>query len=85
MAKKLTLIGPCHDGNFHVHKAGCRDIDRDNRNNSGNPLWHVEATTRKDVVTSIYDPHCFEYDADTDWDRFDDLKVYPCVGDLPSE
>ena len=68
---------------FHVHTPGCADTRR--------PLyrlaeqsWRVSVGSVRELVTEVYPPGDFEYDADTDeLDCYaSDVRIFPCVKGL---
>jgi hypothetical protein len=75
-------------GQIIVHKAGCRDIDRDRRRFHAS----VEPTIVRDIhdiVLDIYGPNSGSYFAEQgltieDWaEYFVDIDIKPCVKGLP--
>lgn len=87
---KVTIIGPNlrdqSKGDMHVHAAGCADIARMvGREPEYANGWEIEAESVKDVVTAVYDPSEFQYDAD-DPDDLDpyitSIRFFPCTESL---
>lgn len=81
---ELTFTGPMQDG-YHVHKAGCADLRR--RDRRGDATWTEEIESRKDAVFAIYcdvmgDTYLPE-EYDQHWQEYDDLRVFPCIRNLP--
>lgn len=69
-------------GYMHVHAEGCEDCRKYGPGKlfgGEDHGWAIVVATRKEVVTAIYSPDDFEYDADTEWRDYDDLFVAPCV------
>lgn len=89
MSIKVAVCGPnLRDqsrGQFHIHAVGCADLNRTRREPEYEHAWTVEVNTRKDIVLAIYEPEDFEYDADSEWQNFDDMFVFPCVKGLVDE
>lgn len=84
---RVTICGPNlrdqSKGTFHVHAEGCADLARHaSREPEYRNGWTVDAESRKDIVTAIYDPSDFQYDADTEWRDYDDMYLFPCCGSL---
>lgn len=88
---KVKVLGPNlssaaqKKGETHVHAADCGDLAK---YGPGRPMGGdvpgdreptVEMRTRREVVEYIYPPGDFDYDADTEWQDYDDLYVAPCV------
>jgi hypothetical protein len=70
---------------MHVHKPGCKDTTR-GIYRFAEPPWVIEVGSIRDIVEDIYPPDDFGYDANTEWsDYFTDIKVFPCVTELPDE
>ncbi len=89
----VTIYGPnlprslSARGSLVVHATGCADTQRSpyTRLSADSPAWSIEATTRAEVVETIYDPSDFDYDpSDPEArDPYDgDVYFFPCV-DLP--
>jgi len=84
---KVAVCGPNlryqRQGTFHVHAAGCGDLRNYGPDGFqlGEEPWEIEAGSRVDVVTAVYDPGDFEYDPD-DPDALapfiDDFHWAPC-------
>ena len=80
----VTVVGPNlprkdqAKGAFHVHRAGCKDLDR---YSVGGDTYadSIEVDSQRAVAEFIYPVDEFEY-WDTDPDSYiDDLWVAPCV------
>ena len=94
MSVRCEIVGPLGHGGFDVHREGCRDLNqpkyRGVRTQRGlTPPWVVDAASRKDIVFDIYadvmgDTYLPE-EKDDHWQEYDDLQVFPCVGNLPDE
>ena len=91
----VTFTGPLSDG-YHVHKRGCRDLDRAFKikggeyvRTRGDATWNAEVRSREEAVFAIYDDVMGDQYADDEkhdhWHEYDDLVVFPCVGRLPEE
>lgn len=84
---KVTIFGPnLNDqskGTFHVHAADCADCRHygPGRKYGGETGWTIEVGSQFDVVTDVYPPEDFNYDASAD--EFDgyanDFHYAPCV------
>lgn len=79
---KVTIVGPNLPGRlqglgqFHVHRAGCRDLSRC----ADAPAYTMEALTARDAVTMIYDPSDFGYNPETEIGPYlRDFHFAPCV------
>lgn len=79
---EVTVMGPnlrTQDEQIHVHRAGCADLTRSPMYR-GHQGWTIDAASCQEVVTSVYDPGDFAYDAEIEWEDYaGDLKFFPCV------
>jgi hypothetical protein len=90
---QVTIHGPnLHDqskGTFHVHAAGCRDNQREERFNGSEHPWTLEVDSAQAVVEEVYSDHMAEHPAGDKWSTWEpylsDFAFYPCVKDLPCE
>jgi hypothetical protein len=88
---KVAIIGPNlldqSTGGFHVHKFGCADTKKSQyRFHKDDVNYAYEVETIKDIVTEVYDPGDFDYDADNPSELAgyaSDIHIFPCVGTLP--
>jgi hypothetical protein len=84
----VTVCGPNlrnqDNGQFDIHKAGCRDIGR----NGGESPWTITVACKKEVVESIFSDIISENVADgwTEDDSYNmcrsDVHFFPCVNGL---
>ena len=63
---RVVIIGPSASRahNFEIHAEGCAHLNRlskRQRQQHGDQPWTAEASTRRDVVVTIYEPGCFDY------------------------
>lgn len=76
----VTFTGPMSDG-YHVHKRGCRDLDK--RARRGDATWSTTVWSRRDAVFAIYEDVMGDRYAEDEkiehWEEYDDLRVFPCV------
>jgi len=90
---KVVIIGPnlpTQDGVHHVHAEGCEDIVRSpiykSREYNDDKKRVYEVGSLKELTHEVYAPNEFDYDGETEWRDFEmDIKVFPCVRDLPDE
>lgn len=82
----VTLTGPnAHGGMFHVHKAGCRDLDRGvyRRSRSMDERYDETHASAQSVAEGIYADQIAEDDELT-WERcLGEIKFFPCTKTLP--
>lgn len=79
---KIRLIGPMPTGvGFQVHKAGCRDIARDEQL-SGQAGWSTEVETKRQATLEVYGDH-YRENGNTGYETYrDDLHFNPCCAIL---
>jgi hypothetical protein len=83
----VEVIGPnLHSAGatFHVHRQGCRDIERDPRGYGYSQYkgleWRMTVETLTEVCDAAYPPSDFNCESG---EYLDDFKVFPCVGHIP--
>lgn len=88
---KVTIIGPNLSrkgqgkGTLHVHAEGCADIAHDPKGYGYRQVgghWTIDAADKMEVITSIYPPEDFGYDAEDAEDAsayVNDVHFAPCV------
>lgn len=82
---RVTITGPnVHDGIFHVHRAGCADLNRRPYAllREGNERYTEEHASLESVVLAVYDNGIME--GDETWEDYvGGFYVAPCVTGLP--
>lgn len=68
----LVMIDMGHDGGWGIHKAGCRDIERDARVNQTRPE-KLTATTVEEAYREIIDAEILGMGFTRD-----DVHIHPC-------
>lgn len=84
----ITLTGPnAHNGMFHVHQTGCRDLSRAPYNRmrgEHGERYEEEHASVEEVVLSVYDNGILDHDAGETWaDYVGEFKFFPCTEGLP--
>jgi len=84
---QLTIHGPNlnkqNKGTFHVHTAGCRDNDREVKNNGSVDPYTAEFASRDEVASFIYADHMAEDPSASVADYVADFHFAPCCDALP--
>lgn len=86
---EITIVGPnlprklAAKGTFHVHAAGCRDLDKYPVDGAGD-TWreHASVSTRVQAAAVIYPPDEFQWDINDEADAaayVGDIWFAPCV------
>jgi hypothetical protein len=77
---KHAIYGPnlaSKEEAMHIHAASCKDTLR--KLYEGHEPLVLETNSMKTIITTVYAPSDFEYDADTEWNDYaQDFKVYAC-------
>lgn len=86
---QVTICGPnLYDqskGQFHVHAAGCADLQRGARREPEYANgWTIEASTRDEVGDEIYADHIAEGSMEPGQGQFD-CHFFPCCDALSKE
>lgn len=85
--RRVVVLGPLRDGSIHVHAFGCGDVARNRAYRQADGFdarTPVDVDSLRDVVHYVYPPESFDYDGESDWRDFaGEVKVFPCVRDLP--
>lgn len=88
---KLFISGPNpHGGMFHVHKAGCADLNKGvyrrlNPNDNYSEAYLEDHDSVESVVLAIYDNGILDEDAgETYQDYLQEFKFFSCTNELLS-
>lgn len=85
---KVVVIGPngIDDATFHVHKAGCRDINSPKYRWADDRDWVIDVQTRKELIENLFSDFIgteetwTEADGYTTWEDYDnEARVFPCA------
>lgn len=87
----ITLVGPNIPGNqgatFHVHAAGCADLQKHHYARM-TEKYDLESASFRDLVEDTYQDQLAENEG-TDWGTWltyeDEFRLFPCASSLPRE
>lgn len=80
--QRVTIVGPnlprslADQGTFHVHAAGCADLNRGAIREAAMDAWTIEATSKTEVCDATYDPSDFQCESG---EYLYDFHFAPCV------
>lgn len=84
----VTITGPNpHGGMFHVHRTGCRDLDRQPYRSIPRNIerYEEEHDSVRSIVEECYSDQIAEDPGATWEDYLGEFKFFPCVDDLPQD
>ena len=92
---KLAVLGPngINDATFHVHRAGCRDVVRQERKFLVDKHWVMDVSSEREGIEVLFDDFIgteetvHDDGTESTWHDFQfDVRFFPCVGrDFPVE
>lgn len=86
---KLTITGPNpHGGMFHVHRTGCRDLNRQPYASIrlGYEKHEEEHSSVRSVVEGVYADMIDEFGTGDTWVSYlSEFKFFPCTDGLPDD
>lgn len=85
---KLAILGPngIEDATFHVHRAGCKDVARQERQFLVDPHWILDECSHKSVIEALFDDFIgsgetwTEEGGYTTWQDYQpEVRFFPCT------
>jgi hypothetical protein len=91
---KLAVLGPngIEDATFHVHRAGCRDVARQERKFLVDKHNIFDVVSERELIEDLYmdfigeSPYGGTEDQVTTWlDYQYEVRFFPCTSGMPAE
>jgi hypothetical protein len=90
---KLAVLGPngIEDASFHVHRAGCKDVARQERKFMVDKHWTMDVVSEREAIEVMFDDfigteETFNGERYTTWlDYQMDARFFPCTSGMPAE